>query len=240
MKVFFFSIIMIMIITSCSFSFWKEVTVTIEPHPFEEASGHGMWYIVRYFNGKEVISETLSPWTRNFRIRILAGGLRPIAVYPLGSLSPLGGFYEPGSGSVVLKSADGPFASLLINASEYRPEAVSSLSISWLRRRYWDLSIIDQESFLQSLFDGTVSYEKIELSKLFHPSLEMLPSGHWISDSDRADSFTISSSGEALKMPLFSGSYSFWNMERSLLFTIIIVEDGRYYTKMENLTPFWL
>lgn len=240
MRVLSFFIFVIVLLSSCSFELWQTVEVRItEPHPFEESSGRHLWYELRYFNGKEVVERHLAPGTKRIKVRVLAGSSCPIVVIPLGLLSPLGGIFCPGDSMVSLNSNDGQFMSLLINAASYRPKAVSELSVQWLRK-IGDLSILDQEVFLEDLYCGSLSYDSLKYSKIYHITLDILPSGYWISDSTRAKSFVIRGSGDSISLNLFSGSYCFWNRERSLLATVVIDEEGHFYMDMMSLSSAWL
>lgn len=240
MKTLICIILIFLSLSSCSLELWRTVEVRIvEHHQFEEASGKLMWYELRYFNGREIVNARLAPGTSRFSIRVLAGRTCPIAVVPLGILSPYGGFYSPGDDTVFISSLEGPFASLLVNAASYRPDAVSELSIPWLRK-IGDFSTINQSEFLNSLYRGSLSYDSLEYSKLYHPIIESIPSGYWISDSSRANSFQIRKSGDSARLSLFTGSYCFWNKERELLLTVVIDEEGRFYTGMTSLSSSWI
>ena len=240
MKAFFIFIFSLVLLSSCHLELWTDVEVTFsEPHPYEEASGNGLWYELRYFNGREIVERILPVGARRFTISVLAGGTRPISVIPLGTLSPYGGFYEPGVKRVELSSEAGAIADLLVDTSSYNPDSVSRLSIEWLVDEFFDLSIISESSLLENLYDGTISNSSLKTNKIYHIEIDMLPSGYWISDRVEVQSFSLDKSGDVARMSLFPGFYCFWNLSRSLLFSIIITEDGRYYTQMKSLvSPF--
>lgn len=210
-----------------------------ELHPFERASGNSLWYVLKYFNGEKVIEETLESGTREFNIRVLSGGLRPVAIIPLNKLSPIGGFYEPGDRKISLYSDRGNLASILVDAAEYRPDAVSRFSFKWLASDGKDSSTLDQSAFLESLLAGTLSHSTLKNSPLFNPTIEGIPSGYWISDSDRVRSFLNSDSSDGVTFNLFAGVYNFWNMEREMVMTIIMSEDGQCFSSMSKLSPNW-
>ena len=236
MKAFFIFVTSLILLSSCHFEMWVDVEVAFsEPHPYIEASGKELWYELRYFNGREVVEKTLPIGTKRFTIRVLSGGTRPISVIPLGYLSPYGGFYEPGDKKVLLCSKEGAIADLLVDSSTYCPDAVSMLSIGWLRGEFFDLSVIKESSLLETLYDGTVSNNSLEINKIYHIDVDMLPSGYWISDRLEIPSFYLAKSGDVASLSLFPGYYCFWNQRRALLFSAIITEDGRYYTQVSNL-----
>lgn len=240
MKAFFIFIVYLISLSSCHVELWVDLEVSFsEPHPYEEASGKELWYELRYFNGREIIERILPSGTNRFTIRVLAGGMRPVAVIPLGFLSPYGGFYEPGMKKVELCSASGALADLLVDTSAYNPDAVSMLSIGWLEDCFFDLSVISESSLLENLYNGTLSNNSLKTNKIYHIEIDMLPSGYWISDRVEVKSFVLDKSGDVAMLSLFPGYYCFWNRARSLLFSVIITEDGRYYTQMRSLnSPF--
>ncbi len=155
-------LLLLLIFSSCSFP--SDIVLSCHipaDHPYEELSGKDMWHKLVYFDGEKVCYETLESGVRYFSIKVKSGGLRPIIVIPLNKLSPLGGVYEDGGErDIELFSEYGSFSSMLINASEYRPEAVSSLSIKNLMASGKDIGTIEQTSFLEYLFDGSLDSSK--------------------------------------------------------------------------------
>lgn len=194
-----------------------------------------MWYRAIYFDGDKVCSKFLDRGERTFKIKVKSGGLRPIVVIPLDTLSPLGGFYSDGyDHDIELLSENGSFAYLLIEAANERKACVSNLSLEWLLSSGYELGTIDQSSFLESLFDGTLEKDGVKNAPYFHPQIEGIPEGYWISDSVKADSFVFSNV-DKLELNLFAGVYNYWNKERDLLLTIVIAEDGRFYNSIERI-----
>lgn len=229
-------IIITLFLSSCSFDSDITISCTIPAdHPYEEISGKALWHTLVYFDGNSVKTRMLDAGIRTFRIKVKSGGLRAIAVIPLGKLSPLGGFFEDGDdGNIRLYSEYGSFARMVINAAKERPKAVSQLSIRTLKKAGKDIGTIDQASFLEMLFDGTLKEDRISNSPYFRPKIEGLPRGYWVSDSAMAESFYISNEDEK-ELRIFSGSYNYWNVDKELLLTIVISEDGRFYTSINRI-----
>ncbi len=229
-------ILIALLFSSCSFSSNCTLSCTIPAdHPYELTSGKAMWHKIIFFDGKEVKSRTLDANVRTFKINVKSGGLRFVVAIPLGKLSPLGAFYEEGDEKDIrLYSEYGNFAKMLIEAAKERPMAVSNLSIRALKSSGKDIGTIDQSSFLEDLFDGVLKEERIKNAPYFHPQLDSIPNGYWLSDSVRAESF-ISIDDESVKLKLFAGIYNYWNKEKDLLLTLVISEDGRFYTSMDRL-----
>lgn len=232
--------ILTILLSSCTVSLPKTVTVNLkDSHMWEEIQGHEMYYTLKYFDGDGIVSVNLDPGIRKVQIRVRDGGLRPIIAVPIGKLSPLGGFYYPGyDGDVCLYRENGTFANLLINASEYMPDAVSNLNYERVKMDGIDLEVIEQERFLNDLFSGSISESSFVNTKLYSLSLDMLPSGYWYRDNPRADNIFIKNSGNRISMKLFPGAYYWANFDRGVFFSLIITEGGEAYTGIVKL-PKW-
>ena len=150
-------------------------------HPFEDMARRDMWYTLVYFDGEAVRSEHVESGRRKVSVRVDSGGLRPFAMIPLGTLGPIGGFYE-GDGHVMLRAEDGSFAEMLIRAAGYRPDAVSRLSVEALREVQPHLADIDEPAFLEDLYDGTLSPSSIESAESRPLMFDLIPSGYWLSE----------------------------------------------------------
>lgn len=226
----------VLFLSSCSFSLPMTLTCTIpDNHPYEQASGKLMWYKIVYFDGKDVKSFIANEGKRKFQIKVYPGGLRPVIAIPLDKLTPLGGYYEEGGESdVYFYSENGSFLQTLLEAASDRPEVISNLSLDWLKSLGYDFGTIDQNLFIQQLYDGTLTHDSIKNAPFFHPKIETLSDGYWISDSVKAPSFYFKDC-DGIILHLFSGVYNFWNQENEMLFTLVIAEDGRVFSRMGRL-----
>ena len=115
-------LILAVVLTSLSCSIDIPYTVTLriaDEHPFEILASEDMWYILKYFDGKGIVERYIPASERTIEnVPVYTGGLRPFILIPLGTLGPIGGFYEPGGGEYIeLKSEYGSFAEMLIGAS---------------------------------------------------------------------------------------------------------------------------
>ena len=232
-------LILILLLSSCSFSLPTAVTVNLsDQHPWEGIQGYDMYYTLKYFDGDRIVSVNLEPGVRKVRIRIKDGGLRPIVAVPIGRLSPIGGYYYPGRGDEVnLYRENGVFADLLLNASEYMPEAVNRLSYSMVMQNE-DLEVINQEKFLNDLFADSLSDGSFSNTKLYSITLDIIPSGYWYRDNPRSDNLFVRESGDPVSMKLFPGAYYWANFDRNVMFSLIITEKGEAYTGLVKL-PKW-
>lgn len=212
------------------------ITCTLpDNHPYEQASGKLMWYRIVYFDGKAVKSFIAYEGKREISIDVFPGGLRPVIAIPLDKLTPLGGYYEDGSPIVIqLNSENGSFLQTLLEAAEDRPEVISNLSLDWLKSLGYDFGTIDQNLFIEHMYDGTLSAEVVRNAPFFHPRIETLSDGYWISDSVKAPSFYFKDC-DGVVLHLFAGVYNFWNQGNDMLFTLVIAEDGRVFSKMGRL-----
>lgn len=228
--------LLVFLISSCSFSLPTTLTCTLmDNHPYEQASGKLMWYRIVYFDGKEVKSFISPEGRRKIKITVYPGGLRPVIAIPLDRLSPIGGYYEEGGDkNILLFSENGSFLQMLLEVASERPGVVSNLSLNWLDDLGYDFGTIDQNLFVKNLYDGTLNKENIKNAPFFHPKIDTLSDGYWISDSVKAPSFYFHDA-DSITLHLFAGVYNFWNQKKDMLFTLIISEDGRVYSKMGKL-----
>lgn len=230
-----------LVLSSCSMHIepYKSVEVRIDDmHPYEEHGGDSIWYTLRYYDGEKIVEERLKEGTLFFDIKIKSGGLRPISVTPLGTLYPLGGFYEDGDDVVYLDYDYGPLAEVMLSAVDYAPRAVDEFSFKWLRDTGLDIRIIDQSSFLEMLYDGSLKEEDIKYYKRYEYDADNFPSGYWVSDSPYVYSFNVRRAGDKIHMVLFPGVYSFWCKERGVLSVLLLDDDGSLYSTMRYFDPF--
>ena len=241
MRKFLMVLTIVLIVLSCSVEVPYTVTLRIaDDHPFEILASEDMWYILRYFDGKGVVERYIPASTRTIKdISVYTGGLRPFVVIPLGTLGPIGGFYEPGKGNYIeLKSEYGSFAEMLIGASEYRPEAVSRLSVSAILKDYPDLALIDELEFLDDLFSGTLRKGQLKLYERDVIMLDSVPEGEWVSERYDTPSFSVVFSGRPIYLELHPGVFRFMNWKRGLLLTIAVTEEWERSANISK-SPVW-
>lgn len=224
------------LLSSCSLEIKKEITVALfSSLSWEEEMGKEMWFTVKYFDGKSVVTEYLPFPRRELTLSVFPSSLAVFVFYPLGTLSPLGGFWEEGDVKrVYVESQFGYFASMLVEAAEVMPEAVRELSVRALRKKNHDLGALERESFLSSLFKGTLNTSSPALSKKFHVPLEGVLSGNWVSLSSHSSSFTLISSGDKETLFLLPGIWYYLNKDRDLILEIVLSDNGEYYVKHKS------
>ena len=149
-----------LVLSSCSFQHNVTVTLVVpEYHPFEIAADSEFWYTLTYFDGRTINERHIPKGTRTLNVRVKAGGLSVFSLKPLGEFGSLGGFYEPGeSREVHMLSENGSFSDMLLSAASYRPDAVRRLSMVKVMEEVDDLQSIDEPSFLEDVFNGTLGY----------------------------------------------------------------------------------
>ncbi len=226
----------LLLLTSCTLEIKKDITVSLFGSlTWEEETGDEMWFTVKYFNGESVQTEYLPPSERSLSVTVSPSSLAVFVFYPLGTLAPFGGFWEDGDGTkVYVESEWGYFASMLVDAAETMPQAVSELSVRALRKNNPDLGALERESFLLSLYSATLSEKTIVLSKKFHVPLEGVLSGYWISLFSHTYSFTLQSAGSDESVFLLPGVWYYLNKERDLILEIVISESGEYWVKHKS------
>lgn len=228
-----------MIMVSCRIETPAYVTVRIaEEHPFEDMMRNDMWHTLIYFDGRDIIREHV-PWgVREVSIRVYSGGLRPVVMVPIDVLGPIGGFFEGNGDTVILRAEDGSFAEMLIRAAEYRPDAVSMLSMENVRKAQPYLADIDESAFLEGLYNGTLSSSSIKSFESKPLMFELIPSGTWISERYDVPSFDVEFSGQTVYLSFRPGVYRFGCLARSLLLTIAVDEEFET-TEYISVFPSW-
>lgn len=226
--------------SSCSFEMKTKVTVALyDDLTWEQVTGKSMWFKVRYFDGESVKTEYLSEGERSLTLEVRGATLAVFAFYPLGELSPLGGFWEGGDGrKVYVQSPWGYFAAMLIDAAETMPESVRELSVRALKFDNPDLGAINRGDFLSSLYSGTLSSSSITLSKKYSVPLDGVLNGYWESLFAHTSSFSIKRTGDGMTLSLLPGIWYYLNPERKMMLEIVISDKGEYWVKHKAM-PKW-
>ncbi len=237
---FLFCSVIFLLFVSCSGEIKTSVTVSLyEELTWEQVTGESMWYKLRYFDGESVHTEYLGYDEKSISVKVSPSSLSVFALYPLGTLSPFGGFFDGGDEeNVYLLSEWGYFAAMLIDAAETFPEGVARLNIGAVKRDNTDLGAINREVFLSSLFEGSLSKKTITLSKKFNVPLEGVLSGYWVSLFSHSTSFTLSSTGDKETLSLLPGVWYYLNCDRSMILEIVLTDDGEYRVK-HKAKPKW-
>lgn len=239
MKQILLYIVLFFFLVSCSFSPNTKLKVSLYSEiPWEQITGDPMWYKVKYFDGKRVVTEYLEEDEKNFTIEVESTTLVLICLYPLGTLSPFGGYWERGrKKTVYLYGEYGNFMNMLLEAAEVMPKAIKELSLLALMKDYPDLNSIDRSSFLSSLYEGRINKKTIKIAKRYNIEVTGLLSGRWHSLYSASQSFDYTSSS-SVTLNLYPGVWYYLCNERNRIFEIVITEDGNYWTKLKE-KPRW-
>ena len=197
-----------------------------------------MWYKLRYFDGEAVHTEYLEAGESEYTVTVSPSSLSVFALYPLGNLSPFGGFWEGGERKIYLDAQNGYFAQMLIDAAETMPEAVKEVSVASIRRYNPDLGAVRRDTFLSSLFSGTLKEGKLPLSRKFAVPLDGVLSGYWVSLFSHSSSFSLSGTGDGKTISLLPGIWYYLNKERKMILEIVISDEGEYWVK-HKAQPKW-
>lgn len=229
-----------LLFVSCSGEIKTSVTVSLyDDLTWEQVTGESMWYKLRYFDGESVHTEYLDYGEKSASVKVSPSSLSVFALYPMGTLSPFGGFSDGGEEkNVYLLSEWGYFASMLIDAAETFPEGVARINIDALKKDNPDLGAINREVFLSSLFEGSLSRKTIKLSRKFAVPLEGVLSGYWVSLFSHSYSFTLDSTGDKETLSLLPGIWYYLNTDRNMMLEIVLTDDGEYRVK-HKAKPKW-
>lgn len=230
----------VVLLVSCSAEIKRSVTVSLyDELTWEQVTGESMWYKLRYFDGESVHTEYLGYDEKSVSVDVSPSALSVFAVYPLGTLSPFGGFSDGGEEArVYLLSEWGYFAAMLIDAAETFPQGVAELNIKALKRDNPDLGAINREAFLASLFEGSLTKKTIKLSRKFNVPLDGVLSGYWVSLFSHSYSFTLYSTGDGETLSLLPGVWYYLNEDREMMLEIVLTDDGEYRVR-HKAKPKW-
>ena len=240
-RLFLFVPLPLLLLSSCLADYPVTVEVSLaEIHPFEEVSGAFFWHELTYFDGEEIKTVHVPTGERSVEVDVRSGSLAVFVFTPLGSLGPIGAFYEPGDDKTVRAIGDeGSFASMLLYVAGYRPDAVSRLSVRNLREYNTDLSALDEVEFMTDLVNGTVYKGQLALASKDTVEIDTVPSGEWVSERYDVESFSLSISGRTVYLELYPGDYHYACFERSMLLEVIYDEDGDVTSSVTALSTWW-
>ena len=224
---------------SCTFPHPVSVELIIpEEHPFEAAFSETMWFTLSYFDGKEIIEKHVPKGRRRIRVAVRSGSLSVFSLRPIGELGALGGFFEPGDDrSVMMLGEYGSFAEMLLRAASFRPEAVGRLSMESVLDACPDLQAADEISFMEDIFNGTLSYGITENEEIPF-TIDSLASGSWIPERYDLQPIDVPFSGRPQQMLLYPGVYRYAEASRNLLLILSVSEDGSI-SHMITAMPSW-
>lgn len=224
---------------SCTFTHPVPVEIVIpEEHPFEAAFSETMWFTLSYFDGKEIIEKHIPKGKRSISVTVRSGSLSVFSLRPIGELGALGGFFEPGDDRTVMMLGEyGSFAEMLLRAASFRPEAVGRLSMEAVLAECPDLQAADEISFMEDIFNGTLSYGITENEKISF-TLDSLASGFWVPERYDLQPLDVPFSGRPQQLLLHPGVYRYAEVSRKLLLILSVSEDGSI-SHMITAMPSW-
>ena len=232
-------ILFLVLAVSCTLSFPVEVDVSLySDTPWEEATGKEMWYRLLWFDGKDCHVEDLESGVWRTRKKVSPGSLCVFVFYPLGSLEPFGGFWEGDGKCVWLTPEDGFFAETLLRLASDYPEAVSTLSVDRLRGKVSDLGSVDRVSIVSDIACGKVGEKEIRQYKRYPVPLDGVMKGRWVSLYSRSSTIVVSDVVDTPSVLLFPGIYHYLSVERGLMLTILVEEEGSYVLSLSQ-APKW-
>ncbi len=224
---------------ACSVRHTVPVEIAIpEDHPFETGERNLLWFTLLFFDGESIREMHIPAGERRVAVSVKSGCLAVFSLKALGELGSLGGFHEPGDGGEVIMLPEyGAFSEMLLRAASYRAEPVARLSMSMVLDSGVDLQAVDESSFLADVFSGTLS-KGITLNGKESITIDTIPSGEWVSERYDIPSFSVPFSGRPAHFLLYPGVYRYAELERNLLLTIAVMEDGEISSIVSPL-PVW-
>ena len=211
-----------------------------EDHNWEVASGRRMWHTLCYSINDQVETLHLSVGVREVSLLLPLTSTHIFALYPLGNLSPLGGGITPMDETkrVTLSSDEGALTDTLLRLFPTWSSVVNNLNYHKIVQ---DIAIhplsnqIDYISTVANLVEGDYDEDSLQILNKYSATLDILPSGRYISDSPSIASFYKSEYRPVELENLVPGIYFFLNLEAMMVLTLIIADDEQrpatYYMK---------
>lgn len=219
------SLIILFLLTSCSFESRRELTLVLErTHLWEYLEDKPMWYKLVWFDGIQVREQTLSVGVERVSVTVQSGSTCVFAAYPLDSLAPLGGGFSPGMDDEVILTFDsGPLAQVLLDVVSYDPSIVRALSYPEL------LELVpegfDTDALYEDFVDGSLGKNRIPLAKTFTVELPPLPEGRYWGEFDEGPVFDSTLDG-TVTLTLRTGINRFYNSQLDLVHIVALYPDG--------------
>jgi hypothetical protein len=183
------------------------------------------------FSKNGITKQQLSIGRRSFRIPLTPGQTTIIAAYPLGSTSPLGGAYHPGSDSpsVQLTYRKGPLAHHLLHVAAQWPKPIAACDFSYLYHEITGIDLngaaIDWNQMAEDLVRGKLSSDSFSSMKTFDVTLSDLLCGWWIPESPLYPQFYAFCFTDTVLTALTPGVHRYINMEHELELRVVVPDD---------------
>jgi hypothetical protein len=228
--------------TGCSFNPLTEtqITITIEAeHPWRSVMHKPLWHTLSYTHGGVIEHLHLDGGSRSATLAVPRDRLTVLCAYPLSSLHPWGGFYQPGGErSIILTQEMGYLASLLLDAYTHNPEAVEMVGITALITLVGDGTLVDAHQLLLGIFNGTLKSEPPTVLEPITVRLADLPEGLWVSELISGSSFHLLW-GEEAYLRTGAQMQRWLNKERGLTLSVSTDLVGGRYTTAVTAAPKW-
>ena len=227
----------ILLVVSCSIARPERfLEISIPEHPWENASGKGLWYTLKWTYGTEVRSIYMGPDERKATIYVPVGETVIIAAYPLGEMAPFGAIITPLDDAfrVVLNQNDGVIAKELIDLDHSVVERINyGLIRDNMLKKCDDLRRIEQISFLRDLQNGELSEVSFKVVSLFGVDPFALPNGLWTSEYLRDCSLCVTDNlCPQLQLP--EGVFRYLNSEMDRVLVLIVDSSGNSYSYLRQ------
>lgn len=215
---------------SCSYQPSRTIQVRLaDVHLWEWRDGEPMWYTLVWYDGTGVYRKTIAKTVRQVDIRIRSGRTCVFAAYPLDSLCPMGGVYEPGDGdALALSFEDGRVADVLLDVVSYNPALVDSLSFHAFEKLIDD--DFDEDALYNAFLDGSLGEGRVPRAKTFDVVMDDLPEGRYLAEDDEGPHFDVEH-GQSITVRLRAGIHRFYNNSKDLVHVVALYPDGKnsYY-----------
>lgn len=207
---------------------WREVEVQIPSHPWEDATGSLLWMELRVVYPDYEERTFVRTNQRTLRIKVPLGKAVVVLVYPLGNLSPFGGWISPATGdlAITLSQREGVLLDAVtrLEARNYS-DLNFPLILETIAGKCDDYREIETIQLLQDIANGELSEKSIVLQEKFTCTDLSIPSGIWYGEMS-LDGRLFSSSSQDPVVSMYPGVLRYYNYHRQLQLVLHMDDQG--------------
>lgn len=206
----------------------RQVHVVIPTHPWEEGTGVGLWYTLKWNDNGKIQTLYLDSQTREVDIRVSRNCTVYICAYPLGEMAPWGTAVVPTEDrtEVVLNQSEGFVAHLLINSDLMAAQRVNfGLLYEKIMEKMYDTRALDDTALVADVINGKLDKSSVEVKSKYRVESFSLPNGRWIPEGEM-DSVLYVNDNHTGEQDFYPGIYRYYCAEIDRELRVVVDTDG--------------
>ena len=232
----FLIVLIVFLFISCSSDIgYRQVTVTIPVHPWEE-EGQCLWYSLKWTDKDNIRTQYVDKTIRNVKIKIPLGETVCICAFPLGDMEPYGTCIIPSDNRNIyqLSQNGGHLARIIM---EREVPIRSNINFPLLENACYSLTDdfrrLDEVELISGMTNGKLTKASVKLNTLSEiPELSVL-NGIWISENEK-DPYIQVFNSKIPPMKLPPGTHRFYCRSQTREIRISIDYSGSISAVMKQ------